>query len=461
MLPTIFASATPAGRSALSVLRIAGPEAFNIMKKLAPRRTFPHRQAKLSKLYTKDHQLLDEALVLAFNKPHSFTGEDIVELYLHGSPVVSRAVQNAIVSTNLARHAEPGEFTRRAFQNRRLDLTQVEGIRDLLAAETEMQRRSAVGGAVGKSGEQFELWRSQLVNVSAMLTASIDFAEDNGLEESVNESLRTDLLRILGEVENVLSTSGACSELVKDGLRIALLGEPNAGKSSLTNRLVQRSAALVSEIPGTTRDVLEVALEVGGHKVVLVDTAGIRVSNDHVEKLGVERAREVVNDAHLVLALFPASSPQNPEIEQEIRQLESMGKKVIRIQSKQDLISDANASQGPAQQDLKISALTGAGIDELVKMLTDAASQLVEQGNSDSNGPDFQMGMGISVRARALLSTEVVPGLQNCIGFLDNDVVLANAELQRAVEAIGAITGRVISVHEVLDVVFGEFCIGK
>ena len=138
-----------------------------------------------------------------------------------------------------------------------------------------------------------------------------------------------------------------------------------------------------------------------------------------------------------------------------------MGKKVIRIQSKQDLISDANASQGPAQQDLKISALTGAGIDELVKMLTDAASQLVEQGNSDSNGPDFQMGMGISVRARALLSTEVVPGLQNCIGFLDNDVVLANAELQRAVEAIGAITGRVISVHEVLDVVFGEFCIGK
>lgn len=299
------------------------------------------------------------------------------------------------------------------------------------------------------------------MNVSAMLTASIDFAEDNGLEESVNESLRTDLLRILGEVENVLSTSGACSELVKDGLRIALLGEPNAGKSSLTNRLVQRSAALVSEIPGTTRDVLEVALEVGGHKVVLVDTAGIRVSNDHVEKLGVERAREVVNDAHLVLALFPASSPQNPEIEQEIRQLESMGKKVIRIQSKQDLISDANASQGPAQQDLKISALTGAGIDELVKMLTDAASQLVEQGNSDSNGPDFQMGMGISVRARALLSTEVVPGLQNCIGFLDNDVVLANAELQRAVEAIGAITGRVISVHEVLDVVFGEFCIGK
>lgn len=449
--------ATPAGRSALSVMRIAGPQALNIMGQLAPSKQFIPQQAKLIKLYGKRHNLLDEALVLYFKGPKSYTGEDVVELYLHGSPVVARALQSAILETRLARHAEPGEFTRRAFENLRMDLTQVEGIRDLLAAETEMQRQTAVGGASGILGRKFENWRSQIVNSNALLTAAIDFAEDNGLEDEFIK-VRDAVERVRCEIEEVLRQNIACSEIVKSGLKVALLGEPNAGKSSLTNYLLQRAACLVSDIPGTTRDVLEVALEVGGHKIVLLDTAGLRVSDDTVEKLGIDRARNVIAAADIVVAIFPCNQEQNKHILAEVGKLERAGKPVIRISSKSDL------STNQTLEELAISVKTGEGMDAFVEQLSSEANNIVKNQafKSTFGDPKAIAELGISARARGLLQSEAVPGLIACIHFLEsNDYVLAIAELQRASTAIGMITGREISVHEILDVVFGEFCIGK
>lgn len=449
--------ATPAGRSALSVMRIAGPQTLNIMKQLAPSKKFVPQRARLTKLYGKHRNLLDEALVLFFEGPKSYTGEDVVELYLHGSPVVARAMQSAVLETQLARHAEPGEFTRRAFENSRMDLTQVEGIRDLLAAETEMQRQTAVGGASGLLGRRFESWRSQIVNSNAMLTAAIDFSEDNGLEDEFIK-VRVSVERVRSQIDKALRQNIACSEIVKSGLKVALLGEPNAGKSSLTNYLLQRAACLVSDIPGTTRDVLEVALEVGGHKLVLLDTAGLRESHDTVEKLGIDRARDVIAAADIIVAIFPCNQKQSEHILAEIDKLERADRRVIRLLSKLDL------SPHQSSDELAISIKTGEGMDAFVERLSSTANQIIKSRAFDSTleNPEGIGKLGMSARARGLLQAEALPGLTECIYFLErNDYVLANAELQRASAAIGLITGRGISVHEILDVVFGEFCIGK
>lgn len=453
------------------------------MAQLAPNKQFKPRQAKLAKLYApsqnasnqtsastsnqsliEEHKriLLDEALVLLFRGPKSYTGEDSVELYLHGSPTVSKAVQQAIISTKLARVAEPGEFTKRAFHNNRLDLSQVEGIRDLLAAETEQQRQASVGGAAGMFTKTYDKWRSQLVFASGMLAANIDFAEDNDFTASEeNDSLRRvrlDVEQVRGEMEAAVKTSGSCAELVKEGLKVALLGEPNAGKSSLTNKLVQRAACLVSDIPGTTRDVLEIMLEVGGHKVVLYDTAGIRNSEDQIEKLGIERAREAVKAADFVIALDPKGSGK---LEKEIEEIEREGKKVLRVQSKADLNhSNSESNNADNNWGLPVSSTTGEGIDDLIGAISSHCDDLINNSDAPSSA-GHSIGMGMSNRARALLENEAIPGLDACLSLLYRDVVLSDAELQRAVAAIGAITGTEISAHEVLGVVFGEFCIGK
>lgn len=450
----------------MAVMRISGPETMAIMAQLAPNKQFKPRQAQLAKLYApKQLQLeeskkllLDEALVLLFKGPKSYTGEDSVELYLHGSPTVSKAVQQAIISTKLARVAEPGEFTKRAFHNNRLDLSQVEGIRDLLAAETEQQRQASVGGAAGMFTKTYDKWRAQLVFASGMLAANIDFAEDNDFTASEeNDSLRRvrlDVEQVRGEMEAAVKTSGSCAELVKEGLKVALLGEPNAGKSSLTNKLVQRAACLVSDIPGTTRDVLEIMLEVGGHKVVLYDTAGIRNSNDQIEMLGIERAREAVKAADFVIALDPKGSGK---LDKEIAEIESQGKKVLRVESKSDLNIPNTTTE--KSWGLPVSSTTGEGMDELIGAISSHCDDLINNPETPSAG--HSIGLGMSNRARALLENEAIPGLDACLSLLYKDVVLSDAELQRAVAAIGAITGTEISAHEVLGVVFGEFCIGK
>lgn len=442
-MQTIFAAATPAGRTALTVLRISGPESLQILHKLTQKKgnNIEPRRAKLANLYTSQSQILDTALTLYFKRPHSYTGEDIVELHLHGGTAVSKAVQTAIAKTQLARHAEPGEFTKRAFQNSRMGLTQVEGIRDLLLAETETQRRAAVLGSSGKLDVLFLKIRNELINASAYLMAEIDFSEDNGLNFESQEAVQNIVRSVQKQLTEISETAIKCSEIVKSGVRVALLGQPNAGKSSLVNYLTQRSVSLVSNLPGTTRDVLEVSLDLNGNKAVLYDLAGIHETSNEVEKLGIDRAKEVVANADIVVYL---QDPTAQFCDDDLVTNSFKSGELIRLSSKSDIKKGKYHS---------ISTKTGEGVQEFINQLT----QLVGSRVTGSS----EYGLGLSMRAQTLISQEALPGLTRCLELCTNDIVLAQAELERAISAIGKICGQNVSTSEILDVLFSEFCIGK
>lgn len=444
-MPTIYATATPAGRSAVAIVRISGPSTRQVLKSMLGKVQIPKsHKARLATLYSPHtRQVLDQALVLYFQGPRSYTGEDTAELHLHGSPAVSKAVMKAIAGTHYARSAEPGEFTRRAFRNGKLDLAQVEGIRDIIAADTEIQRQAAASAASGQLSQLYENWRHQIVRCVGLLTAWVDFGEDNELGSEVLTKVQRELAQVYAEVRQ--HTDSICSELVRTGVRLALLGEPNAGKSSLTNLLVKRTASIVSDIPGTTRDAIEVDLDVNGHKVRLGDTAGIRNSVDKIENLGIERAHQVLDEAHLVLAISPAGSPRSSDVIDVANNLAKAGKRIIWIESKADLL-------GAKGWGIAVSTRSGYGIPNLLKEIARQCDTLTHHSND---------AVGASERTRNLLEDQVLPGLRAGLDYVKYDVVLAGAELQAAVNGIGRITGRNISVNEVLDVVFGDFCVGK
>lgn len=444
-MPTIYATATPAGRSAVAMVRISGPSTRRILESMLGKVKVPisHR-ARLATLYAPlTRQVLDQALVLYFQAPKSYTGEDTAELHLHGSPAVSRAVMKAIASTRHARYAEPGEFTRRAYRNGKLDLAQVEGIRDLIAADTEIQRQTAASAASGKLSQLYEGWRHQIVRCAGLLTAWIDFGEDNELGSEVLVKVQREITQIYSEVRR--HTENICSELVRTGVRLAFLGEPNAGKSSLTNLLVKRTASIVSDIPGTTRDAIEVDLDINGYKVKLGDTAGVRSTEDKIERLGIERTCQVLDEAHLVLAISPAGSPRSRDVMDTAKRLEDIGKRIIWIESKADLAQ-------PEGWGLPVSTESGIGVPDLLQLISHECDSLTHLSHDT---------VGASERARNLLEEQVLPGLKTGLDLIDSDVVLASAELQSAVNGIGRITGREIGINEVLDVVFGDFCVGK
>lgn len=440
-MSTIFAAATPPGRTALSVLRVSGPNALPLLKTLSKSTKFTPRLARLANLYSPSQRLLDTALTIYFQRPHSYTGEDTVELHLHGGVAVAKAVQKAIAETSLARCAEPGEFTKRAFHNGRIGLTQVEGIRDLLLAETEAQRQAAVLGSSGRMEQLFLSMRAQLIAASAYLAAEIDFSEDNGLNVEVSSKVSAIVTGVRAQIREIVKTSASCSEIVKNGVRIALLGRPNAGKSSLVNYLAQRAVSLVSDVPGTTRDVLEVSLDLNGNKAVLYDTAGVHETHDAVEKLGIDRARAVVENADIVIQLEDPADTKSGDAPVLVDPAKSVD--LIRVSSKCD------ARRGPH---LCISTLTGEGVPELIKLLSKAVSKRV-------TGSEY--GLGLSLRAQNLFEQETLPGIDACLEFLSSDVVLAQAELMRAVDAIARVCGRSVTTTEMLDVLFSEFCIGK
>ncbi|MDO1559095.1 tRNA uridine-5-carboxymethylaminomethyl(34) synthesis GTPase MnmE [Brevundimonas sp. 2R-24] len=431
MRDTIFALATAPGRAALAVIRLSGPAAWEAAAALGATNLEP-RQAHLRKLLEPNGEGLDEALVVGFRGPASFTGEDVVELHLHGGPAVVHAVTRALLGQGL-RAAEPGEFARRAFEAGRLDLTQAEGIADLIDAESDAQRRQALGQLDGAMAGRAAAWRADLVRILARLEAAIDFP-DEALPEDLASSMGGPISDLAQRLRQALS-EGARGEAVRDGFQVALVGPPNAGKSTLFNGLLERDAAIVTDIPGTTRDVLEGALNLGGYRVVLFDTAGLRDTHDVVEAEGVRRARLRAETAHLRLHLRDGRTAETVDT----------GPADWWVRTRADMTG--TRASGPRVFD------TAPG-PEGVAGLRQALAAHVAQSLSGSEFPAV-------TRARhARRLSMAIEALEQAGAALSIGPELAAEDVRAAAAALDGLTGR-IGVEDVLDEVFSSFCIGK
>jgi tRNA modification GTPase len=420
---TIYALSSGSPPAAVAVVRISGPGADRALETLAGRLPKPRRASLATLSY--DGQILDNALVLRFSGPHSATGEDIAELHLHGGRSVVAAVLAALGGIEGLRPALPGEFTRRAFENGRIDLTEAEGLADLLMAETDSQRRAALALAGGAMSRRIEQWQQRLLGLAAQLEAALDFADEGDVEEELPENWRRQMRSVIKEIELMLARPPA--ERLREGVRVVIAGPPNAGKSTLLNALTGREAAITSEIPGTTRDLVEAPTSIDGAPFLLIDTAGLRESSDRIETIGVERATASIDRADLILWLGdPADCPRRDA--------------AILIHPKADLGGEANG-------DIAVSAATGEGMDRLVSMMRDRAAQILPQeGEVASNA-----------RHRQLLK-ECLEHLREAEKTGDP---LVTAELLRLARAVlDRITGRA-GVEQMLDALFGRFCIGK
>lgn len=442
MSDTIFALATAAGRGAVAVIRLSGPAAGSAIESLTGR-SLPQPRAATRMTLTDpgSGETLDDALVLWFPTPRSYTGEDVVELHLHGGHAVSAGVMGTLAKMRGLRAAEPGEFTRRAFLNGKMDLTEAEAVADLVDAETAAQRRQALRQMDGEFGRLCESWREKLVKVLAYIEADIDFSDDD-LPEGLGAAQR-------GEIEELAKDIGGClergqrAESLREGLSVAIVGAPNAGKSSLLNAIARREAAIVSARAGTTRDVIEVHLDLGGYPVILADTAGLRETKDEIEEEGVRRALVRATHADLKIAVFDATTW--PNIDKATREL--LDENAIAVLNKADLteVAEAIVDSIPA---LKVSAKTGNGLEALEKRLIGAAGErLTVEGG------------GVMTRARHRAA------LGECREGLLRAVVapmpeLAAEDVRISMRALGRITGRV-DVEDLLNVIFRDFCIGK
>lgn len=419
---TIYALSSGSPPAAIAVVRISGPHADAAVAKLAGKLP-PPRVATLAELKADD-QILDRALLLRFPGPASATGDDVAELHLHGGRAVVTRVLEALAGIEGLRPAQPGEFTRQAFENGRIDLAEAEGLADLLEAETEVQRRSALALAGGALSRRIRDWEERLLSLSARLEAILDFSDEGEVGEALPDGWQEDYDHLLREIDTMLAAPPA--ERLKDGVRVVIAGPPNSGKSSLLNWLAGRQAAITSAIAGTTRDLVEAPTGIAGTPFLLVDTAGLRETEDEIETIGVVRARESIDAADLVLWLgAPADCPAID--------------KSLLVQSKIDI----EAPDPPAE--VRVSAETGEGMERLVSLLVVRAQALLPREGE----------VALNARHRAALSDARV-----ALSEQQGDFLLKAEALRIARSALDRVTGR-SGVDAMLDTLFGRFCVGK
>jgi tRNA modification GTPase len=436
---TIFAPATAPGRSGIAVVRVSGPSTLDVVRRLtAAVAPAPRRLAVRRILDPETGEVIDRGLIVWFPGPNSFTGEDVAEFHVHGSRAVMAALSGVLARRPDVRLAEPGEFTRRAFLHGRLDLTQVEAMADLIDAETEAQRRQAQRQLAGDLGQLYERWRSELVRALAHVEAEIDFSDEE-LDPALSGQVVARVEVIAAEIGRHLE-DGRIGERTREGLAVAIVGAPNVGKSSLLNRLARRDVAIVAASAGTTRDVLDVHLDLGGYPVTVSDTAGLRESTDEVEREGIRRARRRAIDADIRLIVFDATAW--PERDAESAAM--IDERSLVVVNKSDL-----RALDSGEDWIAVSAATGAGIDLLVARLRRMVEDLMEEASESA----------------PLTRLRHREALEACRTGLDryrrvDEPELAAEELRQAVRALGRITGRV-EVEDVLDAIFRDFCLGK
>ena len=439
---TIFALSSGRPPSAIALVRVSGSQAGKIATALAGKLPSP-RIAARALLRDVGQRPIDDAVVLWFPGPASATGEDVAEFHVHGGRAVLAALFAALSGFEDVRPAEPGEFTRRAFEHGKLDLTEAEGLDDLIHADTDRQRRQALRQLKGLLGDRARDWRAQIIEASALIEAGIDFSDEGDVPAELIAPALAKVKALLTEIEEVLAGQGR-SERLRDGLVVAIAGPPNVGKSTLMNQLARREVAIVSPHAGTTRDVIEVQLDLDGYPVTVIDTAGIRETDDPVEQEGVRRARARAADADLVLWL--SDSPQVAIDQDGVAPIWTVRNKIDLEEAGRSLAE----AVVPGQEIFQISASRGDGVPELIAALVGFAQRYF--GGAEG-------GLISRTRQRKLLQ-ETVASLQRCISVIGQGEELAAEELRAAAHSLGRLLGRV-DVEDILDVIFREFCIGK
>uniref|UniRef100_A0A3B0JEL9 tRNA modification GTPase MnmE n=1 Tax=Wolbachia endosymbiont of Aleurodicus dispersus TaxID=1288877 RepID=A0A3B0JEL9_9RICK len=436
---TIFALSTVLGKSGVAVIRISGNYALKALNHFHIKKEIKPRFATLVDLYDDSNQLIDNGIIIYFPAPNSFTGEDVIELQVHGSKAVIKIILEEL--SKIFVMARPGEFSLRAFLNGKFDVTQIEGIADLIDAETKMQAKQAIKQISGELERLYSNWRQRLITIQSKIEAYIDFPENIWAEKSELEKINNKVQSLVQLIQEHLNDNRR-GERLREGLHIVITGEPNVGKSTLFNFLAKRDIAIVSEYAGTTRDILEAHIDIGGYPIILSDTAGIRESSDPIESEGISRAKKRSFEADLRIELFPFEQRHNINCN-------VVNSDTIYVLSKaDDVINDHNIKVNGIDL-LPISILKGIGTNKLISLIKEKAK---EKFGHDRDTP---------VITRQRHRNHMQKALEHLQRFnIDNPIELISEDLRLAAFELGAVIG-IINVEEILDSIFSNFCVGK
>jgi len=456
---TIAAIGTPIGKGAIGIVRISGKKALPILKSLFRRKSgepverFENRKMTYGVVVDEKGEAIDEVLVVFMGAPHTFTGEDVAEIHCHGGIVVTRKVLREVLKRG-ARLAEPGEFTMRAFLHGKIDLTQAEAINELIEANSEVSAKLALKQLEGELSRKIREIRDQILELKAYVEAAVDFPEDE-VEIIESGKVKEKLKELIGKIEKLLETYRE-GKLIKEGIKVAIVGRPNVGKSSLLNAMLKEERAIVTEVPGTTRDLIEETITFKGLPLKLIDTAGIRKSEDLVEKIGIERSIQKLKEADVVLFVIDGSAGISEE-DEEIMHLIEDGKNVIAVINKRDLGLRVNCRKlGRFKRCVEISAKKREGIDELAKLITET---VMLEPESVLKGEETVI---TSERHKVLLE-EAKKSLEKVVATLEEGYEspeFLSMDIDGALESLGKIVGEV-TTEDMYDIIFSRFCIGK